>query len=136
MPIMKEKKYNWKELLVTIIWSIKLGFQLSPIFYTLKFVTRIIQSTSTIAEVYFDALAVTELVRILASGNKEITSQLIVYLIGAAALVVLRNANNYFIDYIRIRFNYKFTEEIFSRYLAQLGRLDVQYHEDPAFKTL
>lgn len=132
---MEEKK---KEVNIFKIlwWSSKFGFEIDPVLYTLKFLTSLPIYLLPILEAFLTSKIIEEIIFLVQKGDTAISTNLYTWLFLSIANLVLIGLFVNLNEYITVRYNYVYTLRSFSLYLKQLVAIDVQYHEDPGFKSL
>jgi len=132
---MEEKKKNFN-ILKILWWSSKFGFEIAPVLYVLKFLTQLPIVLLPILEAFLASKIIEEIIFLVQSNNTVISNELYTWLIlsilNLGLIGLFSNLNEYF----TVRYNYVYTLRSFSLYLKQLVTIDVQYHEDPGFKSL
>jgi len=128
-------KIKFSNFWQTSFWTFKLGFKISARWYGMMVFTKVMSEVLPLLTTFFSSLVLGELVASLARGDKFLDQNLILYIV----LLFLSNSferiNGLADEYIWMRFNYKIDLTMFPIYLEQLGKIDIQYHEDPDFKT-
>ncbi|MFQ5492813.1 MAG: ABC transporter ATP-binding protein [Candidatus Dojkabacteria bacterium] len=135
-PFDHKKRNSLKETFQTIVWSVRLGFRVSAKFYTLKFVLRIAGTVLPVVSTYLNALIIARLVEFLGNSTQGDSSQIITLVIIQAGVLFVKSYSFEFEEYIRMRFDYKFTLKMIPIYINRMVELDMQYHDDPSFRFL
>jgi len=133
---MDKSKIKFQEIINIIIYSTRLGFSISRKFYSLKFIDRLFQVILPILESLAGAALFAEIVRLITIKQNIINNNIIALLGLEFLFISLRNLSFELEDFLRMRFNFIFTEKMFAKYIHRLSELDMQDHEDPNFKTL
>ncbi len=127
---MRKKKNN------ILWWSIKLGFETTPLFYSLLIITNILNIIIPILTTFILAIIVNLLIHALIIHSKVLTFQIIFLIILGLLLRVLQNIiyelNSYFIS----RINYKWEIVQVSKFLEKLSSLDLEHRENQDINLL
>ena len=113
-----------------ILWSMKLGFQTSPLFYTLLIFSNILNIVIPIIITFILAILINILIHSLSVHSSILSSQ-IIYLIALSILLriiqnVITATNYYFIT--RVRYSWDIIQV--SKFLKKLSSLDLEHREN------
>ena len=118
-----------------ILWSIRISLKVSPFWTIAYFINEICQRVLPILTALFSSLIISELVNLISTHSTVISSSMLMYISLSVLFIIMQRILGTLNSYIYIRLNYLLDLNLYTHYLEKLASLDMQYHENPEFKS-
>ena len=127
---------NFKESISLVLWSIKLGFQTSPTFYTFLILSNILNVIIPVINTFILAVIINVLIHTLSIHSTIFPTEIIYLIVLAIILRVLLNISITLNYYFVTRVSYAWEIIQISKLLEKLSSLDLEHRENPEVNLL